>query len=208
MQNLPPLLSISYFSPIIFYIQLANNSVVYIENDENYLKQTYRNRCEIYAANGKLSLSVPIRKSSNAKIKIRDVMISYETNWQKLHFKSIESAYRSSPFYEFYIDDMHDFFIKKPKFLFDLNLQIIQKFIEILNIKPKICFTEKWIEKNTNEYDDFRYRYNPKKEISKTDVFLKYTQVFYEKHGFISNLSILDLIFNEGPNAITFLKTN
>ena len=181
MQKLPPLLAISYFSPIYFYKQLTNCPVVYIENDENYLKQTYRNRCEIYAANGKLSLSIPVQKLSNQKTNIRDIKISYEINWQKQHLKSIESAYSSSPFYEFYMDDFLDFFIKNTEFLFDLNLKIIETVNKILNISPIIRFSDNFVFDTNNHFQDFRNLISPKNEsynASTSINFDEYKQVF------------------------------
>ncbi len=179
---------------------MLHRDSVFFEINDNYQKQTYRNRCYIYGANGKQLLNVPISKNSG-KQKSKDILVNYAENWQKEHLKSLISAYQSSPFFEFYIDDLMPVFTTKEKYLVDLNIKIFQ----ILNdaIQVEIPF------KLTNEYqefceEDYRFLANAKKESIPN--LPKYTQVFQEKHGFIPNLSILDLLFNEGPNTELYLK--
>lgn len=198
------LLSTGYFPPVQYFSKLIKYENIFIEKYENYIKQTYRNRCIILSANGLQTLSIPIKKESGRKTKISDIKIDYTTNWQKNHFRSISSAYFSSPFYEFYIDAFLIFFEKKYKYLFDLNLDIIKALLGELEEYKNIYFTKSYIS-NPN-FDDFRTKIHPKKNFPDLDfVPKKYTQVFSEKFEFQKNLSILDLLFNEGPAGIGFL---
>ncbi len=135
------------------------------------------------------------------------MLIDYDTNWQKLHWKSIESAYRSSPFFEFYEDDLKPFYEKKYKFLLDFNIEIQNMVLEHLDIDVNLKFTDKYCHILTEEIDDLREKIHPKKKENDPDfITVEYTQVFQGKYGFIPNLSIIDLLFNEGPNAIEALK--
>ncbi len=199
------ILSTAYLAPIQYYSKLLKYDKVFIEMHENFIKQTYRNRCKIYGANGELSLSIPVKKTTN-KVQIKDLMIDYDTNWQKLHWKSIESAYRSSPYFEYYADDLKPFYEKKYKFLFDFNSKIQQVMLEHLDVIVNIKKTESYIKIPNKTQVDFRNRINPKKQDPDPDFnSISYTQVFHEKHGFIPNLSIIDLLFNEGPNTVELL---
>lgn len=202
------LLTTSYFPPVQYYSKIVKDENVLIEQYEHYGKQSFRNRCDIYGANGKLTLSVPVIKGARLKILTRDIRIEYVEDWRKVHFKGIESAYRKSPFYEYYIDDIEPLFSKKHKYLLDLNNDILEVVNEILEINPSIKMTEDYI-KDTEGMDDWREGIHPKKSRQKEDksfVATPYTQVFSDKLGFEPNLSILDLIFNLGPEAIDYLE--
>ncbi|MBN2596934.1 WbqC family protein [Labilibaculum sp.] len=210
MKNSKVLLTTSFFAPIQYYCKLIQYPEIVIEQWEHYSKQSYRNRCNIYGANGILPLSVPVVKATNKKVLTKDVKISYDTNWQKLHWKGIESAYKSSPFYEYYIDDLECFFIQKWDYLLEYNNEIQKEIFGILEIEPNIQFTEDFVDFGTSEYDDFREKIHPKSsklETNNTFTAKKYTQVFGEKYGFIENLSILDLIFNLGPDSLSYLES-
>lgn len=199
------LLSTAYLAPIQYYTKFLKYDV-YIEMEENFIKQSYRNRCKIYGANGELSISIPVKKTST-KIKIKDVQIDYDTKWQKLHWKSIESAYRSSPFFEFYEDDLKPFYERKYKFLIDLNAEIQKVILDNLDLQIDFKYTEEFNQQANEKFIDFREIIHPKKKMIDPEFKpVKYTQVFYDKYGFIPNLSIIDLLFNEGPNAIELLK--
>jgi hypothetical protein len=136
------LFSTAYFPPVQYFSKIADADELIIEAHENYLKQSYRNRCYIYGANGKLSLSIPIKKGPGLKTLIRDVEIEYIMPWQKVHWKSIESAYQSSPYFEFYVDDLLPFFHKKTKYLFDLNLSIIKFLVDALELDADVIFVK------------------------------------------------------------------
>jgi len=175
----------------------------------NFVKQTYRNRCNIYSANGELTLSYPVKKGPDPKTNITGIRLDYDIPWTRVHFKAIESAYRNTPFYEFYIDDIRPFFERKYEFLFEFNKQILFKLIELLEINTEIQFTKKFIVPGTPGYKDYRYTIHPKpqKNIPDDEFHPKeYLQAFAPKYGFIPNLSILDLLFNEGPQSKDLLK--
>ncbi len=198
-------LSISYAGPILYYAILARNKNISIEQHENFPKQSIRNRCEIFGANGKIILSIPVIRGRTHKVKIRDLKISYETDWQKQHFKSIESAYRHSPFYDYYIDLIQEFYIKKYKYLWDLDIIMMENIIEVLDLDLSIIFTEEFytleLDKQDYRYENLEVGILDNKQIR----FPKYYQVFENKHSFIPNLSIIDLLFNEGPGSLDYL---
>ena len=199
------ILSTAYLAPIQYFSIIANSKSLLIETKENYVKQSFRNRCEIYAANGKLTLSITVKKNNNSKTSIKDVKIDYSTPWQRLHWISIESAYRSSPFFEFYADEFKMFFRKKTKYLFDFNDELFKTVLSILEIETEINYSSNFVQLESDNQNDYRFIIHPKKDFSFVHETAAYTQVFNIKHGFIPNLSIIDLIFNEGPNAINLL---
>ena len=203
------LLSTAYFAPIQYYSKFLNYEEVYIEQFEHFNKQTYRNRCVILGGNGPIQLVVPVVKGRGRKILIKDLKISYDTEWQRNHWRTIFSAYNSSPFFEFYKDDIQPFFESKHKFLFDLNLKIHELICELIEIENNILFTidfEKVPEKTLNCRETISPKILPINDMEFQPQ--KYTQVFSDKHGFVANLSILDLIFNEGPNSYSVLENS
>ena len=205
-ENIFPLLSTAYF-PSIQYITKLLFPVV-IEKFENYSKQSFRNRCVIYGANGPQTLVIPVKKINGNKTLIKDILIDYDTNWQTNHFRSIKSAYKSAPFYEYYIDDYLIYFEKKFKFLFDLNNKIIETICEHLNIELSVNYTSSFIKEYNPDFD-FRNTIHPKTRMAKPDHKFhpaKYNQVFVEKFGFVENISVIDLIFNEGTESKTILN--
>ena len=195
--------STAYFPPIEYFLLVNKYDEIIIEKHENYVKQSYRNRCKVLSANGVQTLSIPVKKASRQKTKIIDVEIDYKENWQKQHLKTLESAYKKSPFFEYYIPEFQEFFSKKYKFLFDFNAKILEKLLQILNIEKKLNFSEEYeIYPNIS---DFRNIIHPKKQFQTNFEAKKYTQVFFNKFEFQENLSILDLLFNEGTNSYNFL---
>lgn len=197
------LLHPTYFPNIAHYVAILSAKDLVFEVCDNYQKQTYRNRCDIYGANGKLTLTIPVSYTQKNRQRYKDVTISTSENWQVQHLKSLDSAYRMSPFYEFYIDDVMPLFQTEFKYLLDINLKCFEILSECLEINTPFNISKTYAP-SENEANDFRHLVNAKKN---TPIhFEKYTQVFTEKHGFLSNLSILDLLFNEGPNAVNYLQ--
>ena len=203
------LLSTTYLGPIQYYSKLVSAEKAILERFEHYPKQTYRNRCVIYAANGPQTLTVPVSKGCELKIYTKDVRIDDSMNWAKLHFKAIESAYRCSPFYQYYIDDFIPFYEKRYEFLYDFNLEILYKIFEIIGLQFKIDESEAYIKTLPIDYQDIRDTIHPKNKMYIPDHTFQppvYRQVFEPKHGFIANLSIIDLLFNTGNETLTLLK--
>jgi len=201
------LLSTAYFAPVRYFTKLALFSESYIEQHEHFIKQTYRNRTVILGANGPISLIVPLKKGREQKIKIKDLRISYDEDWQRNHWRTIFSAYNSSPFFEFYAHEVEHFFLKKHIFLFDINQQITEAMLAILDIQTSINLTGAF-EQIPEDCLNFREKINPKahrNNPSEHFIAQPYTQVFCDKFGFIADLSILDLLFNEGPSSHSLL---
>lgn len=198
------LLSTACFAPVQYFTKLSQFESVFIEQHENFQKQTYRNRYVILGANGPLPLVVPVVKGRGKKINIKDLKISYDTDWQRNHWRTIFSAYNSSPFFEYYQDDIRLYFEKPSKFLFDFNMAALETVCELVGIDPNIQLTADF-ESVPNETLNLREAVSPKNQTAQPDPQFHpkpYTQVFSEKFGFTPNLSILDLLFNEGPNSI------
>ncbi len=193
----------TYFPNVAHFAAMLKAGEVIFEMHDNYQKQTYRNRTFIYGANGKLQLSVPVIYSQKERQKYRDIKIHNTEKWQMLHWKSLESAYKTSPFFEFYEDELQPLFTQKSAYLLDFNLKCFETILECLQLDINTSETESF-QKETTDQSDFRSLANSRKEPNFD--FDNYTQVFGEKHGFISNLSILDLLFNEGTNAVSYLE--
>lgn len=194
----------TYFPNIFSFKTIINSTNILFEVNDHYVKQTLRNRTSIHAANGKLNLSVPVKFSSTKKEKYKDIRICYDSDWQKIHLKSIESAYKNSPFYDFFEDYFINFYNKKEKFLVDLNFSSIRLIFEILEKELNCNFTNEYLEKYV-DLTDYRSLLTNKNFNEKVD-FKNYTQVFQEKNGFIENLSSIDLIFNKGLDFEDFIK--
>jgi hypothetical protein len=192
----------TYFSPIVQYGMMYQSDSLEFEVSDNFQKQTYRNRCYIYGANGKQLLNIPITHAkSQVKQKTKDIQIEFGSNWQKQHFKSLKTAYNSSPFFEFYEDDLLPIFEKKYTFLLDVNLDTFDFINEALELEKDYTSTQEYQLSVTHDYRNLASvkGHNNYKSDS-------YIQVFDDKHGFLPNLSILDLLFMEGPNSISFLE--
>ncbi|WP_179351946.1 WbqC family protein [Winogradskyella vidalii] len=192
----------TYFPNIAHIGAMVNSDDVYFEVSDNYQKQSYRNRTEIYGANGKLALTVPVSYTQKNRQLYRDVKIANEEQWQLQHLKSLQSAYSMSPFFEYYIDDLMPLFEKQFDYILDFNLGCFDLLSECLQLDNSPLHTAIF-EKTPTGKTDYR---NLVKRNFKVQSLQPYTQVFTEKHGFISNLSVLDLLFNEGPNTELYLK--
>ncbi|NRA91260.1 MAG: WbqC family protein [Psychroserpens sp.] len=193
----------TYFPNVAHFVAMLQGEKLIFEVCDNYQKQTYRNRCSIFSANGRLDLVVPVHYTQKDRQQYRDVKISNIDNWQDQHLKSLESAYSASPFYEFYIDDLLPLFENRQDYIMEFNLNCLQKLFECLEL-PLDYQVSDVFEKDPQNTTDARSLANCRKEIVQD--FQSYDQVFDVKHSFISNLSILDLLFNEGPNAINYLN--
>jgi hypothetical protein len=176
---------------------------VMFEVQDNYQKQTYRNRAYIAHANGKLLLNVPVKHSGGgSRQKTKDVIPEDNFPWQDQHWKSLQTAYRTSPFFEYYEDDLQPLFVKKVSNLLEHNLDIFEVLGELLGLSVDIGLTKRY--EPEPEITDLRYLVEAKKEKAYT--FTPYTQVLQAHHGFLPNLSVLDLLFNEGPNTLHYLE--
>ena len=191
----------TYFSPISQYQALLNSNSITFEVEDNYQKQTYRNRCYIYGANGKQLLNIPVTiPKSSKKTKSKDILVE-NANWQKQHYKSLEAAYNHSPFFEFYKDDLRKIFSKKYTYLLDVNLDSFHFIMDALELPKEYTLSKTYEETKLN---DFRNLADSKKKVEISSI--PYIQMFDQKFGFLKNLSILDLLFMEGPNSINFLE--
>ena len=192
----------NYFPNIHQFSHLIKADHILFEVSDNYQKQTYRNRTYIYGANGKLGLFIPIIHTHKNRELFKDIKISYESDWMDLHLKSLQSAYRSSPYFEYFEDDFINLFSKKEKYLVDFNMKCIDLISELLDLNLSYKIT-KIYEENPKDTIDLR-----KLSIARKEKFIntpKYLQVFESKHGYLPNLSVLDLLFSEGNNCNTIL---
>ena len=235
---MPKLLSTAYFPPVSYFAAIAqemeglikkgasrknilptplSSSVVYIEACENYQKQSYRNRCRFYGADGVQTLSFPILHSNGThKNLISEVRIDYSKPWVLQHKRAITSAYGTSAYFEYYQDELFAILDSQPERLIDLNTALLNFFIQKIGIKAEIHMTKEYSlngtvisEDKQIQCEDLRDVIHPKRQnniLNATGLEKPYFQVFSPKHGFQSDLSIMDLLFNEGPDSILFLK--
>lgn len=219
------LLSMTYFGPVQWYQKLHRHQTVFIEQHDSYVKQTYRNRCIIATANGQQALTVPVERTANISdtavadtsdattdtcASCNDIRISDHGNWRHLHWHALMSAYSETPFFEYYADDIRPFFEQRWDRLYDFDMAICHKMCELLDICPDIRLTTEYVRADdvtpASGLLDLRDTINPKHPLPDTDFTpRRYYQVFECKHGFQPNLSILDLLFNMGPESILYL---
>lgn len=201
-------LSSAYLAPVQYYAKLYACEKAFVEQYDHYMKQTYRNRCIIAAADGPLTLSVPTEKSDTLKCLMKDVRISDHGNWRHLHWTALESAYRNSPFFEYYQDDFRPFYEKKYTFLYDFNEELCALICRLMDMQPCVERTCCYLPEEGGQADDFRERIHPKRNWREDDRFtaVPYYQVFEERHGFLPNLSVVDLLFNMGPESLLVLR--
>lgn len=199
MQNI--LLPVFYMPPVSWFsVFLEAENEVVLEQFENFPKQTYRNRANIYGANGRLSLIIPM--AHNGKREIKDLEISYREDWRTLHWKSIKTAYQSSPYFEYYEDKFKKIFDLKEKFLLDFNLKGLEIIQQILKTEKAHSLNEEYIR--NPEAIDFREKFSAKKP-SEFEM-EEYYQTFSDKFGFLEDLSVLDLVCNKGPESLAYIK--
>ncbi len=196
------LLHPTYFPSISQFASMVQADSITFEMEDNFQKQTNRNRMYIYSPNGLQLLNIPVKHSKERHQKTKDIRIEDAFDWQKQHFKSLEAAYRTSPFFEYFEDDLAPIFQKKHTFLMDLNFEAMEIVSNCLGFGFSYKKTTEYFHEAT-DFSDFRALANGKKDTYEFD---PYTQVFEEKHGYLNNLSILDLLFNEGRYAMDYLK--
>lgn len=198
------LLHPTYFPSISHFVAMVQSDSIVFEMEDHFQKQTNRNRTYIYSPNGVQLLNIPVKHSKEAHQKTKEIKIETDFDWQKQHFKSLEAGYRSSPFFEYFEDDIRPLFEKKHSFLMDLNLEALEIVARCLRMKLQFESTSEYFhEVDSQSIIDYRGLANGKKDHSK---FEPYTQVFDDKHGFLNNLSVLDLLFNEGKYAMDYLR--
>jgi hypothetical protein len=197
------LLPSAYFAPISYMALVAQKQEIFIEQMETFPRQTYRNRCEILTSAGKLKLVIPVSKPNGNHTITRNIEISYREPWQQHHWKSMQSAYRSSPYFNYYSDILQPIFEEREKLLIDLNQKALSTICRIIGINLSLSFTDDYI-KNPENVSDLRSEFTPKRK-GIVKIFPEYPQVFSHKSGFMKNLSVLDLIFNLGPEAKGYL---
>ncbi len=207
----PALLELQCFPPIPYFSKFFSFNTIFIEQQEHYRKGSYRNRFQIASANGPLSLSIPLVKGKNQQQAITDVAICYDTPWQRKYWTSIRSAYGKSPYFEYYADDIKILLFDKQERLFDFNKAILDYFIKLFQMETNLEFTTDYIKAPTMGMVDLRNTISPKINSPKGDKYhqvIEYQQVFIERTGFLSNLSILDLLFCQGPEAVITLTNS
>lgn len=205
------ILSSAYHAPIQYYTKFLFNTPVIIEQNDTYIKQSYRNRCVINTADGAMPLSVPVIFSASERTKMKDVGISAHDNWQHSHWNAIVSAYNSSPFFEYYRDDYEKFYTSKFDNLLHFNDELLRLTLSLLKIDiPEIRYSESYIDYLSEEDLDYREIIHPKKNRELDTKFFprEYYQIFDDKNGFIPNLSILDLLFNMGNESLLVLLSS
>lgn len=199
-----------YNAPLVYYALLLHESSNFIiEQNDHYIKQTYRNRCRILGGNGIMSLVVPVLKTHGKKTLMKDIRIDYDPPWQAIHWKSISSSYASSPFFEFISDYYQPLYLKKERYLADLNCKLLSTTLGLLN--TDMTYTRSEAYEHIDFSEDIREAIHPKRKFSMASVKFhpqSYQQVFSDRHGMVDNLSILDLLFNEGQNAGQILKAS
>jgi hypothetical protein len=196
------LVSTAYLPPVEYFSLITRNKEVLIEREENYLKQSYRNRCYILSSHGLQLLSVPVFLGSLHKTPVKDIRIDYSKRWQQVHLGALTAAYNSAPYFQFYFEIIESIISRKNDFLLDLNMELTERILDMLKISIRLSYTMDF-KPVAEDKDDFRYRLSPKKE-SQFRV-REYMQVFGEKNNFVHGLSIVDLIFNIGPEAGGYL---
>lgn len=203
------LLSSAYLAPVQYFSKLVSSQEVYIEQNENYIKQTYRNRCSILSANGVMNLSIPIESLGGAKCLVRDIYIAEHGNWQHLHWNALVSAYNSTPFFEYYRDYFEPFYERKYKYLFDFNEQLREMICHLLDIDTSNThYTKEYMVEPADNIQDYRTLISPKLSLDLDNHFCAepYYQVFDNRFGFQPNLSIVDLLFNMGNESLIVLN--
>jgi hypothetical protein len=203
VQNI--ILSTAYLPPIPYFSFILRGGNILTEQMESYRKQSYRNRCHIYSANGLLSLNIPVVRHHQGPLPIKEARIDYSYDWQIRHWRAIVSSYKSSAYFDYYADDFAPFYHnRRETYLLDFNMALMEILLDLISIRQKITLTDTYIARYSSDYLDLREVIDPKKVMPETNCG-QYHQVFAHKFGFIGNLSVIDLLFNEGPSSSSLL---
>ena len=196
-----PTLTIAWFPPTEYFALLAKYSSVYIEACENYQKQSYRNRCRIYAADGPQALNFPVRhREGTFNLPIREIEVDYSTPWVEKAERCIETAYRSSAYFEYYRDELFAILDAHPATLWELDMRIIRFFLDRIGLRTELVPTTEFAAEHVDIHPK-----RPNAILQENGLDRPYYQVFADRHGFVPNLSVMDLLFNEGPASIDYL---
>lgn len=198
------LFSTAYFPPVSYVAVMLESGNIMVEQYETFPKQTYRNRTVIATANGLLSLTVPVVRTNGNHTYTKDMTICYNENWSLKHWRAIESAYNSSPYFLYYKDDVEAIFDKQYSNLIDLNMSILAFVFKKLKIKKEVILSDDYVLQIGEKTTDYRNTFSPKNK--ETLQLPPYDQVFADRLGFQSDISILDLLFNLGPDSMVYLK--
>lgn len=195
-------LPIAYLPPVSYFAEYIRHANVLIESMEHFPKQTLRNRCSVLGANGPITLIIPVEKGRSGKTPVKDIRIAHRDNWQRNHWRTILSAYKNAPFFEYYEHLFSPVFEKKHDWLMEFDLELLQVLDKCLNLKKNFQLSSAYIESYPSDFTDFRG-----KSFNENDPesFPEYTQVFSDRHPFIHNLSVIDLLFNNGPESVNYL---
>ena len=208
MESKDVILGSAYLAPVSYFAALYFCRKAYIERYDHYMKQTYRNRCVIASADGPLSLTIPVEKSSEGKCTMKDIRVSEHGNWRHVHRNAFVAAYKQSPFFDYYADDFNAFFDRKYEFLYDFNMELTQWLCEQIDIQPELVPTTEYMDACEGILD-LREAIHPKKSAGDMIPLyhpVPYYQVFDSRHGFQPDLSIVDLLFNMGPESLLVLR--
>jgi hypothetical protein len=196
------LISTAYLPPVEYFSVISRADEILVEKEENYLKQTYRNRCNILSSHGPQLLSVPVYLGSLHKTPLKEIRIDRTKRWQQVHLRAMTASYSSSPYFEYYYDRFEKIITQDHEFLIDMNMALLEVILKILNINKSLSYTT-YFEQVENKDFDFRYTITPKKESAYIEK--EYLQVFETGAGFVPRLSVIDLIFNVGPESCRYL---
>ncbi len=208
MESKDIILGSAYLAPVSYFAALYSCRKAYIERYDHYMKQTYRNRCVIASADGPLSLTIPVEKSSDGKCAMKDIRVSEHGNWRHVHRNAFVAAYKQSPFFDYYADEFNAFFDRKYEFLYDFNMELTQWLCEQIDIQSELVPTAEYMDAGEGILD-LREAIHPKKSAVDMVSFYRpvpYYQVFDSRHGFQPDLSIVDLLFNMGPESLLVLR--